>query len=190
MLLLTPAGGLLGRTDFCPTKAPACMTLSRDNEFSNNTAVGGAGGALLVTNTALVQCVAGDTQYPVHTCVASSTSRRRRRLLQQQGQQQLDADDDTSALVLRDINRVNGGYGPDMASAATRIVVRNQSDPLYCMSNSSSNGSAALPPASPTVIRVAPGGNVNVSLHLKDSLDQCVFGSISDASMWLEVRQG
>jgi predicted outer membrane repeat protein len=156
------------------------MSMSPDNQFSGNTAVKGGGGALLVTNAALVQCVSGGTQHSLRHCIGG-TSLRRRSLLQLGGGE--DVDPMSSQRV---DNLAQGGYGDEMATAATRMILRRASDPEYC-TNSNSSEVAAPAPTSVSVIRVPPGGGVTVSLHLKDALGQCVSGDISDASMWLQV---
>jgi hypothetical protein len=158
--------------------------MSSDNDFAGNTAVKGAGGAVLVTNAALVKCVAGDTTHSLQHCIGGNALRRRRSLLQQQPQ--LVGTEDTDLLTNQRLeNLARGGYGDEMATAATKIILRGAGDLAYCSNNDTSGETA--PAGNSSVIRVPPGGGVTVALHLKDALGQCVTGDISDASMELQV---
>ena len=170
------AGGLVARTDLCSADSTSCLLhLPKSMHLSNNIAVQGAGGGLLVTNLSRVAgtifgCPAGTAD--MTQCLQKEASRRR--LLQ---------DSPSAPIPTPLLNSASGGYGNDIATAAATMALVQYGTDAACFSES--------PEQDPIEeLSIAPGQPLKLAFFLRDALGHCVTGGISDANMGLQVTCG
>jgi hypothetical protein len=166
----------VARTDLCSDTSASCLLHLTDTlHLSNNTAVQGAGGGVLITNLTRVKgtifgCLAGSPGFT--QCLQKQSSTRR--LMQ---------DPEAASDLHRQLNSASGGYGDDIATAATTLTLVPYGEGAGC-----SSGTPVLD--SEQELSIAPGQALQRAFFLRDALGHCVTGSISDANMGLQVNQG
>jgi hypothetical protein len=204
------AGAIFAVTDLC-SSGSACLRV-QSATLHNNTAVGGAGGALMVTDGSQVVCTGKDKQaHPLQHCLNSSSPVGRRLQAVSElhantstpgnsragvNMSEVIADDDEqppaapspkpSPAATLSGNSVTAGYGGQIATGAIRLALFRGE---WCREDATPQNVTSLPGlVTPgTVVSHAAYGEW-LRVQLFDALGQCVWGSYDDSFLQLQVR--